>query len=136
MKSEKSSFKIFWGNNKVWLRPLLIFLPIGVIWALWQKRKFIGGDTLKEKLLGRSDLQSGGFACKSNSYPLQIGTCHKDVEILQGYLKSRKQNLGTSGKNRDGVDGQFGALTRDAAKKVLGKESFTSQDIAKLKKMK
>ncbi|WP_281989709.1 peptidoglycan-binding domain-containing protein [Aquimarina aggregata] len=70
------------------------------------------------------------FRCSSNKYPLQYGTCHKDVKILQAYLaKIYKEDLGRSGRNKDGVDGMFGNKTNKAAKKHLQKTSFSKQDI-------
>lgn len=70
------------------------------------------------------------FTCSSKEYPLAYGTCHRDVNILQSYLsKMYKEDLGRSGKNKDGVDGMFGNKTNKAAKKHLGKASFSKQDI-------
>lgn len=74
---------------------------------------------------------SGG--CKSYSYPLSRGTCHKDVRVLQKYLKSLGADIGRSGRTKDGVDGQMGDLTSKAARSKLGKESFTPADILKMK---
>ncbi|WP_271769180.1 peptidoglycan-binding domain-containing protein [Aquimarina algiphila] len=70
------------------------------------------------------------FRCSSNKYPLQYGTCHRDVKILQSYLsKIYKADLGRSGRSRDGVDGMFGNKTNKAAKKHLQRTSFSKQDI-------
>lgn len=70
------------------------------------------------------------FRCTSSSYPLQYGTCNKDVKVLQSYLhKIYKADLGRSGRNRDGVDGMFGNKTNRAAKMHLQKTSFSKQDI-------
>lgn len=75
------------------------------------------------------------FRCTSSSYPLQYGTCHKDVKVLQSYLvKMYKEDIGASGRNKDGVDGMFGNKTSRAAKKHLGKVSFSSEDIAGMKR--
>lgn len=70
------------------------------------------------------------FRCNSSKYPLQYGTCHRDVKILQSYLsKIYKADLGRSGRSRDGVDGMFGNKTSRAAKKHLQRTSFSKQDI-------
>ncbi|WP_299186647.1 LPXTG cell wall anchor domain-containing protein [uncultured Aquimarina sp.] len=70
------------------------------------------------------------FRCNSSGYPLEYGTCYKDVKILQSYLsKIYKADLGRSGSNKDGVDGMFGNKTNKAAKKHLQKTSFSKQDI-------
>ncbi|WP_027393167.1 LPXTG cell wall anchor domain-containing protein [Aquimarina latercula] len=70
------------------------------------------------------------FRCNSSGYPLAYGTCYKDVKILQSYLsKIHKADLGSSGSNKDGVDGMFGNKTNKAAKKHLQKTSFNKQDI-------
>mgnify|MGYP001197746279 CR=1 FL=1 len=77
---------------------------------------------------------SSRFRCSSRSYPLSYGTCHKDVEVLQAYLKNiYKAELGSSGKANDGVDGMFGNKTNKAAKLHLGKTSFARQDIEGMK---
>ena len=39
------------------------------------------------------------------------------VSQIQTYLKGKGHNLGTAGPNKDGVDGVWGKLTRDAIKK-------------------
>lgn len=39
------------------------------------------------------------------------------VSQIQTYLKGKGYNLGTGGPNKDGVDGIWGKLTRDAIKK-------------------
>lgn len=78
--------------------------------------------------------KSGGFSCTSSTYPLSFGTCHPDVGILQRYLKKiYKADLGSYGKNKDGVDEQFGNLTKQAVLKHLKKDSFTEKDIAGMK---
>ncbi len=75
-----------------------------------------------------------GFTCNSKTYPLQYGTCHSDVGILQQYLKRMyKADLGSSGANRDGVDKKFGAATQRAAIKYLKKSVFTPKDIIGIK---
>ena len=74
------------------------------------------------------------FRCTSSSYPLEYGTCHKDVKIIQRYLVSiYNADLGRSGSHRDGVDGMFGSKTSRAVKKYLGKVSFSTQDIGGIK---
>ena len=71
--------------------------------------------------------------CKSRSYPLEHGTCHSDVKLLQQELKDRGYNkLGTSGENKDGVDGMFGTKTETGALAYFGKKSFTKRDIDNL----
>lgn len=81
-----------------------------------------------------SSTRPSRFRCSSSSYPLQYGTCHRDVKVLQSYLsKVYKADLGRSGRNKDGVDGMFGNKTNRAAKKHLQKTSFSKQDIEGMK---
>ncbi len=81
-----------------------------------------------------SNSSSSGFRCTGTGYPLKYGTCHPDVGALQTFLKKQfKADLGTYGKNKDGVDEKFGPSTRQAALKHLKKESFTEQEIASMK---
>lgn len=83
---------------------------------------------------GGDGKKSGGFSCTSTGYPLSFGTCHPDVGVLQRYLKKAyKANLGSYGKNKDGVDEMFGNMTKQAALTHLKKDSFTEKDIAGMK---
>lgn len=75
-----------------------------------------------------------GFKCLSTSYPLQLGTCHSDVAIVQRYLKKLGAVLGNTGKNKDGVDGRFGPKTLEATKQYLNKEIFNIQDVQNIRK--
>ncbi|QKX04131.1 LPXTG cell wall anchor domain-containing protein [Aquimarina sp. TRL1] len=89
-------------------------------------------STIANNTIGRSTTtgRPTRFRCKSSKYPLQYGTCFKDVKILQSYLsKIYKADLGRSGRSRDGVDGIFGNKTNRAAKKHLQRTSFSKQDI-------
>lgn len=70
----------------------------------------------------------------NKGYPLRYGTYHPDVAVLQRYLKATyNANLGSYGKNKDGVDGKFGNATKNAALKHLKKQVFTEKDIAGMK---
>ncbi|MEY4572188.1 MAG: hypothetical protein RLZ10_1414, partial [Bacteroidota bacterium] len=50
--------------------------------------------------------------------PLQFGDRGDKVIELQNRLKSLGVNLGTSGPNKDGVDGRFGNLTKKALEAI------------------
>ena len=97
-----------------------------------QKKKNSGlfnpGSTNKQI----TNLRSSGFACISTSYPLQVGTCHKDVKLLQQYLLQKGGKLGSSGSQGNGIDGQFGEKTRKAASQYLRKTAFSQKDILQL----
>ncbi len=69
-----------------------------------------------------------------NGYPIKPGSRHPEVKILQRYLKIYKENLGTSGSKRDGVDGIYGSKTAIVAQKRLKKTVFTQVDIAGMRK--
>ena len=74
------------------------------------------------------------FRCTSQSYPLIFSTCHPDVVVLQRYLKHKyKADLGTYGKNKDGIDGKYGRKTQEAARAKLQKDAFHENDIASMK---
>ncbi len=83
-----------------------------------------------------SDEDSGGAKKVSKTftnrdYPLSYGTHHPGVGILQLYLKKTYHaNMGNYGKNKDGIDGKFGKVTKEAALKHLKKAVFTEKDIA------
>ena len=72
--------------------------------------------------------KSGPFRCESRDYPLEYGTCHHEVVVLQRYLKSMNSDLGTSGVRKDGIDGKFGRMTERAAKAKTGKSSFSKKE--------
>lgn len=67
-------------------------------------------------------------------YPIKYGSRSPEVKILQSYLKIYKENLGSSGSKKDGVDGVFGSKTASAAKKRLGKAVFLKSDIDGMRK--
>ncbi len=122
-------------KRAIWIGGGIILVLGGVaIWIIAKKKKERKRSGLSTTTSSGASAASGRFRCTSSSYPLQYGTCHTDVGILQRYLKSFNHPLGTSGKNRDGVDGQFGPMTRTAARKQLGKESFLASDIEGMKK--
>ena len=125
MKQE--NFKI--DENLLWIGGgIAVAAAIGAgIWY-YRKRRSTAGDYNETSIAGKSS----GFQCKSTAYPLTFGTCHSDVKILQRALKKKGADLGKTGSTGDGVDGQFGNLTRVNAKKYLGKESFSQTDIQTL----
>ena len=96
------------------------------VWYYMKKRKGKKAN-FEVSSAGRTSY-GGGFSCMSRSYPLAYGTCHPDVKILQRYLISQHEDLGNGG-----ADGKFGKLTEKAAKKALGKTSFSKSDVSKLK---
>ena len=122
------------SNKKIFIIggvALLVLAGAGYGYYYFRKRKKQTGSYLGGS--GSSGGTSGGFSCNSKSYPLNFGTCHPDVGVLQRYLKKKyKADLGSYGK--DGVDEMFGKLTKGAALKHLKKDSFTVQDIAAMKK--
>ncbi|UII32174.1 hypothetical protein LVD17_28215 [Fulvivirga ulvae] len=131
MKNE--NFKI--DNNLLWIGGgVLVAATLGAgIWYYRKKKREKADDGYATTSSGQSKQTSSGFKCVSNAYPLSYGTCHPDVEILQRALKRKGASLGRTGKNRDGVDGQFGRLTATNAKKYFGKDSFNATDIKNLK---
>lgn len=124
--------------------PLTLPLIIGIGVIATASMGYLLYRTLKKRKQGvsacntgtdgrsTSNPRSNSFACISSSYPLQVGTCHSDVKILQQYLLKKGSQLGSTGSKRNGVDGQFGEKTRTAALRHLGKTSFTQKDILQL----
>lgn len=76
---------------------------------------------------------STSTSSSSSAVYIKRGSRHPDVKILQRYLKYYKEPLGRTGPKRDGVDGIYGKLTERAARKRLGKTSFTRSDITSMK---
>lgn len=144
------------GNDKMKIKPWMwvtaSFVVISSIGALiWYRKKKKKEEEEDGEISGsyaavtsastsshrpgnrpKQSTSRGPFRCESRSYPLAYGTCHPDVAILQRHLKNLKADLGTSGTQRNGVDGKFGTMTERAAKAKLGQISFSKADIAGL----
>ncbi len=113
----------------------------GAYYLVQRKKKtgsYMGGGTSggggSTKTRTSTTRASTGTQYTNKSYPLRYGTVHPDVAVLQRYLKTTyNANLGSYGKNRDGVDGHFGNVTKNAALKHLRKQVFTEKDIAGMK---
>jgi LPXTG-motif cell wall-anchored protein len=126
-------------NHILWITLVGITVMGGAAYLWYRKRKKNENDQM---LLETSDdtpqsipktAVRSRFRCINQQYPLTYGTCHTDVELLQQYLKIYNEDLGRSGRNKDGVDGRFGSKTVKAARKRLGKDSFTKKDIEGMK---
>lgn len=111
------------------------FALVGVGYYYYKNRKKASEMELELEELPTSQITnttavSRRFKCTNSTYPLSYGTCHKDVKTLQTYLKNMFQaDLGSFGKNDDGIDGMFGNKTSRAAKMHLQKTSFDTKDI-------
>ncbi|OED42501.1 hypothetical protein AB832_02985 [Flavobacteriaceae bacterium (ex Bugula neritina AB1)] len=116
------------GDGKIWIGIGFATLLLGgVAYWYYKKRK----EKEAELFLPSGDISNGDmdiplkvkrFRCTSSSYPLEYGTCNRDVRVLQSYItKIHKDNIG--------IDGMYGNKTNRAAKKYLQKTSFTKQDI-------
>ncbi|MFY0689147.1 MAG: peptidoglycan-binding protein [Cyclobacteriaceae bacterium] len=129
---EKASSELLWIGGGA----ILVLICGSAIWYIRKKKNEQQvQNSIASKSAGSRSARSStsGFKCINSKYPLSHGTCHEDVKILQRYLKNFKMNLGSSGVNKDGVDGQFGNKTRSAALKVLKKDTFFEADIKGLK---
>lgn len=116
------------GDREIWIGIGFATLLLGgVAYWYYKKRK----EKEAELFLPSADIPNGDvdtpvkvkrFRCASSTYPLEYGTCHRDVKVLQSYItKIHKDNIG--------IDGMYGNKTNKAAKKYLQKTSFTKQDI-------
>ncbi len=136
-KTTQENGEHFKLDSKVfWIGGTLILLAGGGVayWYLEKKKKSREeAHTMTPSFNPAENTSNKGFKCINQQYPLTYGTCHPDVSILQRYLKALKMDIGRSGRNRDGIDGQFGALTQAAAKKKLGKERFSTTDLIGIK---
>lgn len=96
--------------------------------ASFVKRKQSKQPTISASVVNTGNTVSG--FCRSTSYPLGKHTCHKDVGVLQFYLKKKHNaSLGNTGRNRDGVDNMFGSKTLAALKKYYKKQQATQKDM-------
>ena len=132
-------------TTKIWLISLGTIL-VGISGYLYFKKKknspfgqpFLPPDKNPDRTgspnATNADAHPGKFRCSSTTYPLNYGTCHKDVAILQEYLKKVfNANLGNYGPNRDGVDAKFGSTTLLAAQKHLNRSAFSKPQIQGLR---
>ena len=134
--TQKSSLQAKTKGNTL-KKPLLIGSVALVVvavaacsWYFLRKRKNKTED-FGTTTASRNRKPSSGFGCKNSSYPLQYGSCHTDVGILQRYLKVKHNaHLGSYGKNHDGIDNKFGKITQNAVRKHLHQEVFTKTNIA------
>ena len=66
----------------------------------------------------------------NNDLPLSLNSKGAEVAQLQTILKQKySADLGNSGQNHDGIDGDFGSLTLTALKKYTGLSSVTLKQI-------
>ncbi|WP_025663283.1 peptidoglycan-binding domain-containing protein [Aquimarina megaterium] len=119
------------GDGKIWIGIGFTALLLGGV-GYWYYKKRKEKET--ELFLSSGDITNGDvdtvdtpvkvkrFRCVSSAYPLEYGTCHRDVKVLQSYItKIHKDSIG--------IDGMYGNKTNKAAKKYLQKAFFTKQDI-------
>ncbi len=138
------------GNNRIFIIGGSALVIGAVVFVVWYVKRRKTQDTREEGDGLFATVSSSGsstasssihhrpgstkpFRCTSRSYPLEFGTCHPDVMVLQRYLKRLKTDLGSSGPNRDGVDGKFGSKTQQAALSKLRRDSFSQTDIKGMK---
>ena len=125
----------FWTTYK---KPLLIgggiisLTALGI--SIYQYQKKQKAHKKKKPSTAPLPQKKKGFQCTSTTYPLNYGTCHPDIGIVQLYLKRmHSANMGTTGHKNDGVDQQFGSKTLASAIKHLNKKSFTKEEVASMK---
>ena len=105
-------------------------LVLGGLYLLLRKKDDDKDD--KPFTLSRLIPRTSRFCKHGDSYPLKYGSCGSRVADLQMLLKMKGANLGTTGKNGDGVDGMFGKKTQAALIQFLGKYTFTENDTERL----
>ena len=122
----------FWRKYRAWMIGGGILLLAGIGLVLHARGK--DGEQGFSAPTSRKPSSSGGF-CTSRDYPLDYGTCHSDVALLQRGLKLLGANLGGYGPGKEGVDGKFGKMTREAALRFLGKASFSRADVDRARQL-
>lgn len=124
---------------------IILLAGAGYTWYYFKKKREhsktnkLSSDTADLNLEASNSAQPNRSITKPNTrntslYPIKYGSRNNEVKILQSYLKIYKENLGSSGSRKDGVDGIFGPKTASAAKKRLGKVVFLKSDIDGMKK--
>ena len=131
----------FFTKNKDLLiagSAIVLLAGAGVTWYYLKKKKekLVNSNSVSTGLTSmsnptprRANTRALSPISSKTVYPIQYGSRHADVKILQRYLKIYKMDLGSSGPKKDGVDGIFGPKTARAAKKQLGKSIFKTSDI-------
>ncbi len=72
---------------------------------------------------------SSGSAASSTTKDATNKLTKKQIEEVQTFLKSKRYDLGTTGLNKDGVDGGFGTKTKAALKDWKSKNGMTNDSI-------
>ena len=121
------------NQKTLWIGGAAVLLVGGgiAVWMLLDKKK---KQAVQQRMTSITSTKPKSSPCSSRQYPLAMGTCHADVAILQKHLKSLGADIGSTGKNRDGIDQIFGAKTQAAALQKLGRKSFNTSDIEGMKK--
>lgn len=108
---------------------LIVFLAMRKRKAEANNGSTTGGTTTGggSSTLATGETQGSGIVGVSGAF-LSLGQSGSNVIYLQRYLKSKGQNLGTTGPDKNGVDGIFGPLTQAATLAVFGKSYLTRAD--------
>lgn len=110
--------------KKHWWKILIGLAVIGVaIIAINKRRKKAGKGSLLD-----ATIPNRGINPLDRSLVLSIGMSGLEVMELQRRLKDAGQNLGSTGKSSDGVDGDFGPLTLEALRNVKGVDAISLND--------
>ena len=67
---------------------IIIILILIIIWYIYFRNK--NEETINE--------------VSNNGFPISFGSSGENVILLQNYLKSKGENLGLYGPNKDGID--------------------------------
>ncbi len=91
--------------------------------SLLKKRRFI--RNLEKENNDDNEVRTPSKPKGDDKLPLKKGSYGERVKTLQAALgKLNGYNLGTSGPNNDGVDGDFGPLTDAAVRKFQSQQSY------------
>ena len=124
MKEAKNNF---WQKNKKHILTYgIVFLVAGALTTVVvltsdktrkpkPKPKKTGGNT------------ANSFCKYDDSFPLRYGSCGENVKAFQRMAKRKGADLGTSGDNKDGVDGKYGRKTKAAALKYYQTAAISPQ---------
>ncbi len=101
---------------RTWIIIAIVFLIIiAIIIFISNKSE----DNVEGVSMNKGLAENISSSVPRSVFPLQYGSNNPETGNVQRYLKTKGQNLGKSGPNKDGIDNSWGPLTDAAVTNTL-----------------